>query len=199
MLALATEPVLRRNRRSNRSSRPTTTPTASTATSATAAASHASTNSSTTSPVTALPHAIPCHNYFELFPEEVGAVGNVEITNSEEVRQWQLVGRRVSQAVAEAEGGCVKVTVEGMKTPLYYNITASDDEVYGRAAYLPRSSSSPSVADMVKEEEPFAFLEHSCDACTTEGDESVETSACNSPCGSCASVRCIFPKSHVSQ
>lgn len=199
MLAFAMEPVLRRNRRSNHSSRPTSTPTASTATSTTAAASQASTNSSVTSPVTALPHAIPCYNYFELFPEEVGAIGNVEITNSEEARQWQLVGRRVSQAVAEAEGGCVRVTVEGIKTPLYYNITASDDEVYGRAAYLPRSSSSPSVADLAKEEEPFAFLEHGCDACTTDGDVSAETSECNSPCGSCASVRCVFPKSHVNQ
>lgn len=192
MLAVATEPVLRRNRRNTHTTRRTTTNTAATraesnaTTLATAAATAASSSAA------ALPHAIPCYNYFELFPEEVGATGNVEVRDSAEARMWQLVGRKVSPAVAEKEGGCVKVMLDDVATPEYFNITASDDEVYGRASYLPHVSMSAPAKHV---DDLWNFVETGCDACTTECDESNAVSACSSPCGSCAStsVRCVYP------
>ncbi|KPA74396.1 hypothetical protein ABB37_09101 [Leptomonas pyrrhocoris] len=178
---IRTASIFRRHHREHRASAPVEA----------AMPASATTTTGSTSSAATYPHADPCYNYFELFPEEVGAVGNVEVVDAEEAYLWKLVGRRVSQAAAEAEGGCVKVTLAGSEeAPLYYSITDSDDEVYGRAAYLPRPAAR--VPCMLKEE-PSVFTEScSCDACSEE-DENDCSSACSSPCADSMSLRCTYP------
>jgi hypothetical protein len=185
LIPIGTEPVLRRHRGSHGASHTVDRHSPS--------SDAASLTAQSTMSAAALPHADPCYNYFEIFPEEVGAVGNVEVTDSEEAYQWQLVGRPVSSAVAEAEGGCVKVIVEGAAAPQYYCIMDSDDVVYGRAAYLPRSTTIAAVAvSRALKEEPSVFSECCSEACSAE-DENEETSPCSSPCGSITSTHCVYP------
>lgn len=84
------------------------------------------------------PKALPCPKYYDLFPEEVGAVGNAVLTNAHELIALLPVARPVSIEYAELHGGCVCLGAVGDAPPQYLCITDSDDEVYGRARYLPR-------------------------------------------------------------
>lgn len=88
--------------------------------------------------------ALPCDNFYDVFPEEIGPLGNVVVTDAAELQQWLLVARRVSRADAESQGGCIQYTppaesrgVTGSVATQFYCITDSDEEVYGRSRYLP--------------------------------------------------------------
>ncbi|KPI88057.1 hypothetical protein ABL78_2833 [Leptomonas seymouri] len=110
-----------------------------------AASQRSSTTRRSVSTSITFPPPIPCYNYYELLSDKAVAIGNVEIADAEEAYRWQLVGRRVSEAQAEKEGGCVKLMEKGSSSPKYYCIKHSDDEVYGRASYLPRLATSASL------------------------------------------------------
>ncbi|KPA74400.1 hypothetical protein ABB37_09104 [Leptomonas pyrrhocoris] len=92
----------------------------------------------------ALPNALPCVDFYERYPNRVGALGNVIITDEEELRPWLLVARPVPREHAETRGGCIVFapshgTKTNSSTALqFFCLTDPDDEVYGRAAYLPR-------------------------------------------------------------
>lgn len=88
--------------------------------------------------------ALPCDNFYDVFPEEIGPLGNVVVTDAAELQQWLLVARRVSRADAESQGGCIQYTppaesrgVTDSVATQFYRITDSDEEVYGRSRYLP--------------------------------------------------------------
>lgn len=197
---LNTAPVMRRHRRTTRATRtPVIASAAAAASPMTTAASTpiSSTESviSASTPITDLPHAEPCYNYFDIFPEEVGAVGNVAVTDAEEAQLWQLVGRVVPAAQAEKEGGCVKVQLANMAAPVYYCITDSDDVVYGRAAYVTVpavATMKPAVVSQLLKNEPSVFSDGDSEACSAE-EENESSSACCSPCISSASMRCVYP------
>lgn len=98
-------------------------------------------------PNTRTPSALPCHNYYDVFPDEIGPFGNIVVTCAAELQKWLLVARPVTREQAEKDGGCITYTPattqheasasQGAAEPQYYCITDSDDVVYGRAAYLP--------------------------------------------------------------
>ena len=56
--------------------------------------------------------ALPCDNFYDVFPEEIGPLGNVVVTDAAELQQWLLVARRVSRADAESQGGCIQRSEE---------------------------------------------------------------------------------------
>lgn len=117
------------------------------------------------------PLALPCPDYYEQFPERVGAVGNVVVTSKRELEKWLLIARPVSWEEAEKHGGCI-VYVPNMNTSAklhgadtrYYCITDSDDTVYGRATYVLLSES-------------LAFAEDECRKAEEEDEEAVFTNA----------------------
>lgn len=92
--------------------------------------------------------ALPCPNFYERYPERVGAVGNVVTADIATVEPWMLVARVVTRAEADKTGGCIIYTPpfspasRGAKKKhagaVCYCISDPDDVVYGRAAYLPR-------------------------------------------------------------
>lgn len=101
------------------------------------------------SPAATLPQALPCLDFYERFPNRVGAIGNVVITVEEELKPWLLVVRPVSRKEAEKHGSCIIFKPSQAKksrdaqapaTALYFRITDTDDMVYGRAAYIARNS-----------------------------------------------------------
>lgn len=194
LVFVSTAPVLRRIQRGDtHTSRTAVTAHDNGSNRNSATGRHTSTTSLAASQVANLPKADPCYNYFELFPEEVGAVGNVQVSDPEEARLWELVGRPVSAAEAERDGGCVKVTLEGSSSTLYYRIMDSDDVVYGRAAYLRLPTSTVTALDgCVLKEEPSVFTP-CCNEAGSVGDDSDDCWAHCSSCVSGSSVRCVYP------
>lgn len=204
MFAGNTEPILRRHRRAARAARQAVT------TATAAASSHSSSHSSTPAPTIASPvaspasptaaaadpaghpYALPCYNYFEVYPEDIGPMGNVTVTDAEEAAQWLLVGRRVSQAEAEQHGGCVQVTLPNSGKTQFLCITDSDDAVYGRGTYLPRRvpASSRLPARALKEE-PSVFSDRNDHNACTEEDESASECSSASWSATSRSVRCV--------
>lgn len=106
-------------------------------------------------PNTRTPAALPCHNYFDVYPEEIGPYGNIVVHDEQELQAWLLVARPVTREHAEKEGGCIAYTPSTAKNgkrndsgsdgnaaavwkeAQYYCITDADDVVYGRGVYLP--------------------------------------------------------------
>lgn len=84
--------------------------------------------------------AIPCYNYYDIYPEDAGPVANVLLESEEELRAWRLVGAPVTAEVALRDGGCVVFLHENGAE--YLKINNSDDEVYGRAAYVKREETA---------------------------------------------------------
>jgi hypothetical protein len=83
-----------------------------------------------------IPSALPCHNYYDTCPDEIGPLGNVQVTDAAELQRWLLVARAVTRDEAEKKGGCIQYVTPDHEV-LYYCITDTDDEVYGRSYYLP--------------------------------------------------------------
>lgn len=100
-------------------------------------------------PASRYPSALPCDCLYDLYPEEIGPTGNAIITDAEAFEKWKLVGRPVSVEEAEEKGGCVTFVDESGALssetagpqPLYLSLVDSDDEVFGRAAYISRDNS----------------------------------------------------------
>lgn len=88
------------------------------------------------------PEALPCDNYYEQFPEDIGPLGNVKMSCGQELQDWLLVARPVSAEEAAIHGGCITFTPLQMNLadtpslPQYFCITDPDDVVYGRASYI---------------------------------------------------------------
>jgi hypothetical protein len=110
----------------------------------------------TRDPSRRLPEALPCHDYAKAFANVAVPMGVVEMRDRAELQPWLLVARPVSRKEAEKNGGCIMFTPPcstakssssssssaAAGKPLYFRITDTDDEVYGRAAYLPRSGTT---------------------------------------------------------
>ncbi|KPA74406.1 hypothetical protein ABB37_09109 [Leptomonas pyrrhocoris] len=102
-----------------------------------------------------LPAAIPCYNYYELFPEDAGPLGHVVIHDSEDMRVWRLVATPISAADAVAKGGCLQyVDDSGEVDPQYYEFAQDAEEIYGSASYQrmlvpPLLPGSPVTSDYV--------------------------------------------------
>lgn len=109
--------------------------------------------------------ALPCHDYEKAFAGTNVPMGVVEMNDVSELEPWLLVARPVTRKEAEKKGGCIRFTprvasasrrtsalstaVAGTEKPRYYCITDTDDEVYGRAAYVPRGASLPKMCKSV--------------------------------------------------
>jgi hypothetical protein len=95
-----------------------------------------------------LPEALPCHKSDRVFSSDAEVWGNVLVKDEAELQRWVEFCRPTSREVAEAQGCCVifqpSATTSPHATavePQYYCITATDDVVYGRAAYVARDES----------------------------------------------------------
>lgn len=191
-----TEPILRRHRRAARTARQAAASAASQSSASPVASprSHASPASPTaaaTADANGHPYALPCDNYFDVYPEDIGPMGNVTVTDADEVAQWLLIGRRVSPKEAAQAGGCVQVTLPATGKTEYLCITDSDDVVYGRAAYLPRRVPASRLPAHALKEEPSVFSERNDhNACTEEDENSSECSSAEWSATS-RSVRCV--------
>lgn len=139
--------------------------------------------------LTAIPAALPCVNLYKKYPEKIRPMGNVVITDEAALQPWLLVSRRVSCEEAQKHGGCIVFTpslskeghVEAGKVkPQYYRIN-TDDEVYGRAAYIPRPNKAVDVTRTTEQTKLIRqgsgklngsswSIVGSGDSCTEEGD-----------------------------
>lgn len=99
---------------------------------------HAAVNRMTAAQYARLPKALPCTNYYEIFPEDAGPTGTVVIHCREEMQLWALVATPVSREEAlQLEGGCIQYITGDPKNPVqYFHFHHSSDCVFGRAAYL---------------------------------------------------------------
>ncbi|KAK7201492.1 hypothetical protein NESM_000212700 [Novymonas esmeraldas] len=152
-------------------------------------------NNSAATPSTELPAALPCTNWFEVYPEDVGPMGNVILSDEEEIRMLLLVARPVSAEEAERTGGCliVSVTASCPTTLQYYCITDSDDEVYGRADYLPRHSLLATDARSVFQ----CCDDDSCCSCGCTDEGSCDSNCCAPSTSDRDSCRCCFREPQV--
>ncbi|KAL7698298.1 hypothetical protein NQL31_002811 [Lotmaria passim] len=90
----------------------------------------------TQSAATHYPEAIPCHNYYEIFPEDAGPMGHVVIDDSDDMRVWRLTAQLISPEEALKQGGCLQyVADEHEQRPQYYIFARDASAVYGTAAY----------------------------------------------------------------
>ncbi|KAL7698295.1 hypothetical protein NQL31_002808 [Lotmaria passim] len=139
-------------------------------------------------PSRTLPAALPCHDYAKAFANMEVPMGLVQVTDEAEMEPWLLVARPVSRKEAERKGGCIRYLppADAVKAassssssslyvkPMYFCITDTDDEVYGRAAYLPRTGSA--VKDVKKSMSGFSHgsggnSASSSNECTEEENE----------------------------
>lgn len=126
------------------------------------------------------PDALPAPGFYERHPEKVGPLANVLVTDSAALAPWLLVARPVSRAEAKASGGCIMFNptlnkAEGQQAieeSQYYCITDTDDEVYGRATYLPRSETVKKGRGLASS----SYSSNSRDCCCTEEAVSEPTS-----------------------
>lgn len=88
-----------------------------------------------------LPKALPCPDYYDIYPEEAGPTGTVVIKCREEMQLWALVAAPVTKEEAlQQEGGCIEYVTGDPKNPVqYFHFHNSPDSVFGRASYLQRS------------------------------------------------------------
>lgn len=95
-----------------------------------------------------LPKALPCENYYDIYPEDAGPTGAVVIQCHEEMQKWALVATPVSREEAlQLNGGCIKYLTGDPKNPVeYYHFHNSSDCVFGRAAYLQRPAEGSVVS-----------------------------------------------------
>ncbi|KPA74402.1 hypothetical protein ABB37_09106 [Leptomonas pyrrhocoris] len=94
------------------------------------------------------PPALPCNVTAKAFADVTVPMGVVAVTEAEDFARWLLVARPVSQKEAETKGGCIMYvppagtsqnsSSSSSAKPRYFCIMDTDDEVYGRAVYLPR-------------------------------------------------------------
>lgn len=121
-------------------------------------------------PTRRLPSALPCEDCEKAFAGVTVPVGLVEMSDATQLEEWLLIARPVSKKEAEKKGGCIRYTPDARSSsaaaskPQYYCITDTDDEVYGRAAYLPRPAAHSGMRKSVST---------SSQDCTDE-DEDVE-------------------------
>ena len=91
----------------------------------------------------AYPAALPCTDVADYYRDLECPLGNVVMTDINELKPWLPIMRRITQEEAEQLEGCILYTPtsnsskEGAK-PEYYCITNTDDDVYGRACYISR-------------------------------------------------------------
>ncbi|KPA74401.1 hypothetical protein ABB37_09105 [Leptomonas pyrrhocoris] len=116
--------------------------------------------------VASLPEALPCHHFDARFPQGADVWGNILLRDETELREWVRYCRPSSREEAEKNGGCVifqpatsrSEAAASTGAPRYYCITATDDTVYGRAAYFSESVSAitdrAEVANAVPREAP---------------------------------------------
>lgn len=143
------------------------------------------------------PNALSCLNFYDLYPERVGAMGSVVVTNFKDVEPWLLVARAVTKDEAEKRGGCIIYAPSLTKArkgvtiatdAQYYCITDSDDVVYGRAAYIPSYSSAQTACDIdFREGEPLGtpmkLLDEERGLGATFSNDSALTLTSDSECG----------------
>ncbi|KAK7201495.1 hypothetical protein NESM_000213000 [Novymonas esmeraldas] len=109
-----------------------------------------------------LPEAIPCYNYYDIYPEDAGPMGNLVIDSAEDMEVWKLVATPVtaepsmpfpaaagtvsSTAAAVQEGGLIEYHAAESGSPvMYYTFSHDADVVYGRASYQPSLPGSPAT------------------------------------------------------
>jgi hypothetical protein len=87
-----------------------------------------------------LPAALPCTNYYDIYPEDAGPTGDVVIQCLEEMQMWALVATPVTKEEAlQHEGGCIQYITGDPQNPVeYYHFHNSSDYVFGSATYLRR-------------------------------------------------------------
>lgn len=91
----------------------------------------------------AYPAALPCTDVADYYRDLECPLGNVVMTDINELKPWLPIMRRITQEEAEQLEGYILYTPmsnsskEGAK-PEYYCITNTDDDVYGRACYISR-------------------------------------------------------------
>ena len=93
--------------------------------------------------VSSLPEALPCHKYDDFYTHQADVWGNVIVRDEAEFQRWAAYCRPSSREEALENGGCVIFRPAPSKEKLavpeetqYFYITAVDDVVYGRAAYV---------------------------------------------------------------
>ncbi|KPA74398.1 hypothetical protein ABB37_09102 [Leptomonas pyrrhocoris] len=122
-----------------------------------------------------LPCAVPYHAADKGAPAKVGSLGNVVLTKPEELEPWLLVARPVGAKEAAKRGGCIVFapphTKKGKSStkPHYCCLTDTDDEVYGRAAYV--SLAGKSEGTTWAEPTHSSDGDTSCDGHTEDMDE----------------------------
>lgn len=95
-----------------------------------------------------VPEALPCHRFDGLFPSDADVWGNIVVTDETELRRWVKFCMPTSREDVEARGGgCViyrppAAAQEAREGPQYFTMTAPDDTLYGRAAYLSHGGGS---------------------------------------------------------
>jgi hypothetical protein len=98
------------------------------------------------------PHALPCPDVYDLYPNAIGPTANVVVTNLAEVQKWKLVARRISAEEAEANGGCLAFLPSGdaspNATPQYFCLTDSDDVVNELVSYIPDGTAPEKVKQL---------------------------------------------------
>ncbi|KPA74405.1 hypothetical protein ABB37_09108 [Leptomonas pyrrhocoris] len=90
-----------------------------------------------------LPKALPCTNYYGIYPEDAGPTGTVVIKCREEAQMWALVATPVSEEeeAVQLDGGCMAYVTGDPKHPVqYFHFRNSDDDVFGRSTYQQRPS-----------------------------------------------------------
>lgn len=113
------------------------------------------------------PEAIPCYNYYDIYPEDAGPMGSLVVDSAEDMETWKLVATPVAgNAVPGAEGtgdglACIQYHTGETEQPVqYYTFCHDADVVYGRAAYLSASlPASPATNEYVVTKD-FSKVKH---------------------------------------
>ncbi|KAL7698293.1 hypothetical protein N2W54_002101 [Lotmaria passim] len=111
--------------------------------------------------VSSLPEALPCHKYDDFYTHQADVWGNVIVRDEAEFQRWAAYCRPSSREEALENGGCVIFRPAPSKEKLavpeetqYFYITAVDDVVYGRAAYVSADTASSSGVSAGEHEGP---------------------------------------------
>lgn len=115
--------------------------------------------------VSSLPEALPCHKYDDFYTHQADVWGNVIVRDEAEFQRWAAYCRPSSREEALENGGCVIFRPAPSKEKLavpeetqYFYITAVDDVVYGRAAYVSADTASSSGVSAGEHEGPVVWL-----------------------------------------
>lgn len=97
-----------------------------------------------------VPEAIPCPNYYDIYPEDIGPMGHVVIADGEEMDVWRLIASPISPEAALKKGGCIQYSDSSCgASPQYYEFAHAAEEAYGSAAYEKVLPGSPNTSDYV--------------------------------------------------